>query len=412
MAVLGQITVNEITILEVDANPSTGSGAEAPVGSIAIMTDGSGIYQKTGAADTAWTLVTFPSTISANQVSFSTLVAFFGSVNNVKDALDLLGLDKANLYNGNDFTGLQTFRHPSNTNALFGIFPGYYTGNNGLFLRTPFNTGPFVLGYLNNTSTIMPLLGRAVNNGDILTGLLADDTLVASQNRIVQRSAVNNRYAQLNGSGFGVGFLTNDQPASAALEVRSGSQGILIPRLTESEINAISSPASYLTVFNTTRNCLSHFIAGIWTFEQYVYVTNTASNNTINWTNVPITAINTLPPGRYEVRGFFTFNSAAAATGIGIRFAADSGSYSNMFLHWSISAGTNGSTTMFWDRTQLTAADNYVAPSSTATANNLAIVEGFFNTTTGVVPSLQIRSEVAGLAVTLTGGYFLIKRVG
>lgn len=412
MAVLGQITLNEILLLEVDAAPNV-SPVDAPIGSLAIMTDGSGVYQKTGPSNIDWSNVfTYNLPIPANQVSFSTLVTFFGSVNNVKDALDLLGLDKANLYNGNNFTGSQTFWHPSNTNALFGIFPGYYIGNNGLFLRTPFNTGPFVLGYLDSTSTIMPLLGRAVNNGDILTGLLADDTLVASQNRIVQRSAVNNRYAQLNGSGFGVGFLTNDQPASAALEVRSTSQGILIPRLTESQINAISSPASYLTVFNTTRNCLSHFIAGIWTLEQYVYVTNTASNSTINWTNVPITAINTLPSGRYEVRGFFTFNSAFTSTGIGIRFAAASGSYSSMFLNWSISAGTNGSTTMFWDRTQLTAADNYVAPSSTATTNNLAIVEGFFNTATDVVPSLQIRSEVNGSAVTLTDGYFLIKRVG
>lgn len=412
MAVLGQITLNEILLLEVDAAPNV-SPVDAPIGSLAIMTDGSGVYQKTGPSNIDWSNVfTYNLPIPANQVSFSTLVSFFGSVNNVKDALDLLGLNKANLYNGNNFTGSQTFRHPSNTNALFGIFPGYYTGNNGLFLRTPFNTGPFVLGYLDNTSTIIPLLGRAVNNGDILTGLLAGDTLVASQNRIVQRSAVSNRYAQLNGSGFGVGFLTNDQPTSAALEVRSASQGILIPRLTESQINAISSPASYLTVFNTTRNCLSHFIAGIWTLEQYVYVTNTASNSTINWINVPITAINTLPSGRYEVRGFFTFNSAAMTTGIGIRFAANSGSYSSMFLRWSIPVGPNGSTIMFWDRIQLTAADNYVAASSTATTNNLAIVEGFFNTTTGVVPSLQIRSEVPGSAVTLTGGYFLIKRVG
>jgi len=45
MAVLGTLTLNEIVIYEVDADPSIG-GLAAPSGSLAVMTDGSGIFHK------------------------------------------------------------------------------------------------------------------------------------------------------------------------------------------------------------------------------------------------------------------------------------------------------------------------------------------------------------------------------
>jgi len=45
MAVLGTLTLNEIVIYEVDADPSIG-GLAAPSGSLAVMTDGSGIFRK------------------------------------------------------------------------------------------------------------------------------------------------------------------------------------------------------------------------------------------------------------------------------------------------------------------------------------------------------------------------------
>jgi hypothetical protein len=53
MAVLGSITVNEVLILEVDADPSVG-GLAAPSGSIALMTNGSGIFHKGEGGDFDW----------------------------------------------------------------------------------------------------------------------------------------------------------------------------------------------------------------------------------------------------------------------------------------------------------------------------------------------------------------------
>lgn len=49
----GRITVNEIEVLEVDGDPSTGLGTVAAVGSLALVDTG-GVWQKTGAADTDW----------------------------------------------------------------------------------------------------------------------------------------------------------------------------------------------------------------------------------------------------------------------------------------------------------------------------------------------------------------------
>ena len=57
MAVLGTLTLNEIVIYEVDADPSV-EGLAAPSGSLAIHTDGSLLYSKKDDNDDFnWTLI-------------------------------------------------------------------------------------------------------------------------------------------------------------------------------------------------------------------------------------------------------------------------------------------------------------------------------------------------------------------
>jgi hypothetical protein len=53
MASLGLTTLNEIEIHEVDASPVT-SGIDAPTGSLAVLTDGTKLFLKTGALATNW----------------------------------------------------------------------------------------------------------------------------------------------------------------------------------------------------------------------------------------------------------------------------------------------------------------------------------------------------------------------
>lgn len=52
--------------------------------------------------------------------------------------------------------------------------------------------------------------------------------------------------------------------SAAAVEVESTSQGILFPRLTTTQMNAISSPPTGLVIFNTTEGCLYHYFSSAW----------------------------------------------------------------------------------------------------------------------------------------------------
>lgn len=54
--VSGKITINDILYLEVDSDPSTGLGTDAPIGSHANANDGSGEYYKFGLGNTDWQL--------------------------------------------------------------------------------------------------------------------------------------------------------------------------------------------------------------------------------------------------------------------------------------------------------------------------------------------------------------------
>ncbi|MFM8487648.1 MAG: hypothetical protein ACKOCH_15070, partial [Bacteroidota bacterium] len=51
-----------------------------------------------------------------------------------------------------------------------------------------------------------------------------------------------------------VGGTTPDP--SAVLDIRSTEKGVLLPRLTTVQRDAVGSPATGLTIFNTTTNCL------------------------------------------------------------------------------------------------------------------------------------------------------------
>jgi hypothetical protein len=73
---------------------------------------------------------------------------------------------------------------------------------------------------------------------------------------------------QLNTQCFSQGVSINKSglgaDASAILDISSSSTGLLIPRMTTSDRNAISSPALSLLIFNTTTNCFEAYVNGIW----------------------------------------------------------------------------------------------------------------------------------------------------
>lgn len=57
----------------------------------------------------------------------------------------------------------------------------------------------------------------------------------------------------------------NSQPdASAILDVKSTSQGVLFPRISSTQRDAIISPAAGLMIFNTSRKCIEYFTGISW----------------------------------------------------------------------------------------------------------------------------------------------------
>lgn len=65
-----------------------------------------------------------------------------------------------------------------------------------------------------------------------------------------------------NQNNVGIGAVIPD--ASAALEVASTTQGLLLPRMTTQQRDAIENPADGLLIFNVTSGCLNYYFEGTW----------------------------------------------------------------------------------------------------------------------------------------------------
>ncbi len=65
--------------------------------------------------------------------------------------------------------------------------------------------------------------------------------------------------------GQGVGINTNGvtPDPSAVLDVKSSNKGLLVPRMSTAQMNAIAGPAQSLIIFNTTTNCFEIYL-GSW----------------------------------------------------------------------------------------------------------------------------------------------------
>ena len=82
-----------------------------------------------------------------------------------------------------------------------------------------------------------------------------------------------------------VGIGTTTPDASAELDVTSTTKGFLPSRMTTTQRNAITSPATGLTIYNTTTNCTEFFNGTIWTTPNaQINAANdpTFTNNSVN----------------------------------------------------------------------------------------------------------------------------------
>jgi len=104
---------------------------------------------------------------------------------------------------------------------------------------------------------------------------------------------------------FRKGFIAGDsnQTASALIEMRSTTKGLLLPRLTTTQMNAISSPATGLVVYNTTNGLMYWYNGSAW--QAVGYGSISAANGLILAGNIAklggsLTASTTINSNNYD----------------------------------------------------------------------------------------------------------------
>jgi len=110
------------------------------------------------------------------------------------------------------------------------------------------------------------VLGVSMSGGNISTNFLSSGGLIIgnSNPRLYQSNATN---ANLSVNFTGIVASTSgysSSTASAVLEATSTTQGFLPPRMTTTQKNAISSPASGLQVYDTDLNQMSYYNGSSW----------------------------------------------------------------------------------------------------------------------------------------------------
>jgi hypothetical protein len=181
----------------------------------------------------------------------------------------------AAISNGGGYTGVSYVSGPGTLNFAFNSFTSQinYTNTSG-------DTFQFRgLSTFNPTSGTGTITGFVVQNtinqtggaNGITRGLFVNPTLTAAADwRSIEWS--NNTGRGLWGAGtannamagaLNVGSATNAN-ASAILELTSTTRGLLLPRMTSAERDAIASPVAGLIVYNTTDNKISWYNGTAW----------------------------------------------------------------------------------------------------------------------------------------------------
>ncbi len=95
-------------------------------------------------------------------------------------------------------------------------------------------------------------------------------------------------FIAMNFSKAQVGIGTNAPHSSAKLDLTSTSKGVLIPRMTNTQMAAISSPATGSQIYNTTKNCIYTFNGTSWTSEKKYIGTYANAGDVVELDNIRI----------------------------------------------------------------------------------------------------------------------------
>ena len=185
----------------------------------------------------------------------------------------------------------------SNTILGFQVFPFLTTGNNNASVGTQ-SSFSFTTGSLNAALGVAALFGNSTGSNNVGIGFesgrfIADGTtastiyntsvFIGASTKSLANGQANQIVIGYNATGLGsnsvvlgndsivttalkgnIGIGTTAPAASSKLDITSTTQGVLFPRMTTTQKNAIATPATGLVVFDTTLNKLCVRGASAW----------------------------------------------------------------------------------------------------------------------------------------------------
>lgn len=114
---------------------------------------------------------------------------------------------------------------------------------------------------LSGSGITTPFIAATTKIGDAAGGGIAGSGTINRIPKFTAATTLGN--SQITENGTTVGINNSSPSASAILDVTSTVGGLLIPRMTTTQRDAISSPATGLLIYNTTTSALNIFI-GTW----------------------------------------------------------------------------------------------------------------------------------------------------
>lgn len=195
------------------------------------------------------------SALANNTTGYSnTAIGYYSLVTNITGADNTaLGSQTGQIStgSGNTFLGsLAGYQSTGNTNTFVGFGSGQSanSGSNNVFIGAAAGTSQTAGS--NNTviGTSQQATSLTGSNQMNIAGIIFGAGLTGS--------------ASSPAGQIAIGIATPQ--ASALLDLNSTTKGLLLPRMTTTEINAIPSPAEGLTVFNITLHTLCFFDGTIW----------------------------------------------------------------------------------------------------------------------------------------------------
>ena len=149
---------------------------------------------------------------------------------------------------------------PTGTNGQNGATgPTGANGQNGAMGPTGAN------GQNGPTGPTGPIGASGQNGATGPTGPAGNANISGTKDYVVKFTGNNSiGNSSIFDNGTNVGINTATPNSTALLELASANSGVLIPRLTTTQRNAISNPATGLMIYNTSSNCFNFYNGSLW----------------------------------------------------------------------------------------------------------------------------------------------------